>query len=157
MTKKGLALLTTFDKALLNELQKDFPVTEYPFAVVAERLASDEKTVLDHLQALRTNGYLRHVGAFFDSPALGYGGTLIALRVAPAQLAAVASMVNRYNGVTHNYEREGEYNLWFTLLTPSPEEKQAVLEAVGSLPGVERMLDLVAERTYKIRVQFNLK
>ena len=157
MTKKGLALLTTFDKALLNELQKDFPVTEHPFAAVAERLASDEKTVLEHLQALRTNGYLRHVGAFFDSPALGYGGTLIALRVVPAQLAVVAAMVNRYNGVTHNYEREGEYNLWFTLLTPSPQEKRAVLEAVGSLPGVERMLDLVAEKTYKIRVQFNLK
>lgn len=150
-------MLTTFDKALLNELQKDFPVEAHPFAIIAQRLGSDEDAVLQRLKELRANGYLRHVGAFFNSPAMGYGGTLIALCVAPAQLAAVAAAVNRHNGVTHNYEREGEYNLWFTLLTPSPEKKAAMLDEVRSLPGVERVLDLVAEKTYKIRVQFNLK
>ena len=69
----------------------------------------------------------------------------------------VRLFVNKYPGITHNYEREGEYNLWFTLLTPDDEVRQKIMDEITSLPGVEKYMDLSARRKYKINVQFMLK
>lgn len=149
--------LETFDKRLLNLLQGNLPVCERPFARLAEDLGSDEQTVLTRVQILKKEGYLRRIGTFFDSNKLGYKGTLVALRVEPDSLASVAEAINRYPGATHNYEREGKYNLWFTLLTPSPEQERDILSEVGVLPGVQDMLNLKAKRKYKINVQFKLQ
>ena len=150
-------MLTAFDKTLLNLLQAGLPISSRPFAELAEQIGSDENTVLQRLQELKKDGYLRRVGPFFDSHKMGYEGTLVALRVKPACMESVAEAVNRYPGATHNYEREGKYNLWFTLLTPDPELSQKILGEVRALPGVEDMLNLVSRKMYKINVQFKLK
>ena len=148
--------LTSFDKSLLNLLQGNLPVCSHPFARRAEELGSDEDTVLSRLRELKRNGYLRRIGTFFNSGRLGYKGTLVALRVDPERLQDVAEAVNGYPGATHNYEREGRYNLWFTLLTPCAETEKRILAEVGALPGVEDILNLKANKKYKINVQFNL-
>lgn len=70
---------------------------------------------------------------------------------------AVAAFINRYPGATHNYEREGKYNLWFTLLTENIERRDAILQQIQSQPGVEELISLVARKKYKINVQFELK
>lgn len=150
-------MLTAFDKKLLNEVQIDFPIAAHPFAEIASRLDSDEETVIRRLRELESMGYIRRFGAFFDSHALGYKGTLVAVRVEKEMLPEVAEFINGFAGVTHNYEREGEYNLWFTLLTDKEEEKAAILQQVADLPGVEKLLDLVSEKTYKVRVKFCLQ
>ena len=148
--------LTSFDKSLLNLLQGNLPVCSHPFARLAEELGSDEDTVLSRLRELKRNGYLRRIGTFFNSGRLGYKGTLVPLRVDPERLQDVAEAVNGYPGATHNYEREGRYNLWFTLLTPCAETEKRILAEVGALPGVEDILNLKANKKYKINVQFNL-
>ncbi|MSV24159.1 Lrp/AsnC family transcriptional regulator [Selenomonas sp. WCA-380-WT-3B 3/] len=148
--------LTSFDKSLLNLLQGNLPVCSHPFARLAEELGSDEDTVLSRLRELKRNGYLRRIGTFFNSGRLGYKGTLVALRVDPERLQDVAEAVNGYPGATHNYEREGRYNLWFTLLTPCAEMEKRILAEVEALPGVEDILNLKANKKYKINVQFNL-
>jgi len=150
-------MLTAFDKQLLNEVQVDFPICAHPFAEIAARLDSDEAAVLRRLRELEGMGYIRRFGAFFDSHALGYKGTLVAVRVEKEYLPQVAEYINEFAGVTHNYEREGEYNLWFTLLTDKEEEKARILQRVAGLPGVEKLLDLVSEKTYKVRVKFRLQ
>ncbi|BEU87673.1 siroheme decarboxylase subunit alpha [Selenomonas sp. TAMA-11512] len=149
-------MLDHFDKKLLNVLQTGLPIAERPFAVLAEQLDSDEDTVLERIQALRDRGYIRRIGSFFDSEKLGYKGTLVALCVKSDKMQEVASFVNRYPGVTHNYEREGEYNLWFTLLTPNEESKKHVLDEVRCREGVIALMDLASKRKYKINVQFKL-
>ena len=149
--------LTTFDKALLNLLQGDIPLCSHPFAELAFRLGTDEDTVLARLRELKTAGFLRRIGTFFDSNLLGYQGTLVALKVEPSAIHSVAEAVNRYPGATHNYEREGAYNLWFTLLTPSAEHESNILAEIRSLSGVEDMLKLKANKKYKINVQFKLQ
>ncbi|MCR5834411.1 MAG: Lrp/AsnC family transcriptional regulator [Selenomonadaceae bacterium] len=149
--------LSNFDKALLNILQGDIPVCSHPFAEMANRLGTDEATVITRLRELKASGYLRRIGTFFDSNSLGYQGTLVALKVEPAALVAVAEAINRYPGATHNYEREGAYNLWFTLLTPNPEYESNILAEIRSLDGVEDMLRLKANKKYKINVQFKLQ
>lgn len=148
--------LTAFDKDLLNLLQGNLPVCSHPFAKLADELGTDEQTVLSRVQELKAEGYLRRIGTFFDSNSLGYKGTLVALKVDPAKMQTVAEAVNRYPGATHNYEREGRYNLWFTLLSPNLETEAKILDEVQSLNGVEDMLNLKANKKYKINVQFKL-
>ena len=148
--------LTAFDKSLLNLLQCNLPVCSHPFAKMAEQLETDEATVITRLRELKAAGYLRRIGTFFDSNGLGYQGTLVALSVEPSEIGAVAAAINRYPGATHNYEREGKYNLWFTLLTPSVEKEKNILAEVRSLRGVEDMLPLKAKKKYKVNVQFKL-
>lgn len=148
--------LTSFDKDLLNLLQGNLPICRHPFAKMAETLGTDEETLLARLRLLKKEGYLRRIGTFFDSNRLGYGGTLVALRVQPDKIQSVAEAVNRYPGATHNYEREGRYNLWFTLLTPNAEKEKEILAEVEALPGVERLLNLKTTKKYKINVQFKL-
>ena len=73
------------------------------------------------------------------------------------QLPQVAAVINGFSGATHNYEREGRYNLWFTLLSPSEQQERATLAKVRNLPGVESVLNLKAHKKYKINVQFKLQ
>ena len=149
--------LSDFDKELLNLLQGEIPICSHPFAQMASRLGTDEGKVLNRLRELKAAGYLRRIGTFFDSNRLGYHGTLIALKVEPSAVDKVAQAVNRYPGATHNYEREDQYNLWFTLLTPNAECESNILAEIRSLEGVEDMLKLKANKKYKINVQFKLQ
>ena len=149
--------LTTFDKALLNLLQGNLPVCSRPFAELAAQLGTDEATVLTRLRWLKQAGYLRRIGTFLNSARLGYAGTLVALQVDEDHMQSVAEAVNQYVGATHNYEREGEYNLWFTLLTQTPEQERAILREVRALPGVHGMMNLKSRKKYKINVQFKLR
>lgn len=149
-------MLTHFDKELLNIIQTQLPLESRPFAKVAEMLAVDESTVIERLIWLKDNGFIRRFGAFFDSGCLGYVSTLAAIKVCSEQIAAVAQAVNAYPGVTHNYEREGEYNLWFTLLTPNQAEQDRVLADIRNLPGVDSLISLPAIEKYKVSVEFNL-
>ena len=138
--------LTAFDKSLLNLLQANLPVCSHPYAKLAEQLGTEEDVVISRLQDLKAAGYLRRIGTFFNSNQLGYKGTLVALRVEPDRMQTVAEAINQYPGATHNYEREGKYNLWFTLLTPCIEREQEILSEVEILPGVESMLNLKSNK-----------
>lgn len=154
---KGGIMLSEFDKKLLNMIQSDIPLVSRPFAALAAALGTGEETVISRLRELRSAGYIRRIGPFFDSGRLGYVGTLVALAVEPGRLAAVAGAVNAYSGVTHNYEREGAFNLWFTLLSPDSAAQEKVLAAVAALPGVREAISLPATRKYKVNVRFILE
>lgn len=149
-------MLTDFDKRLLNRIQTRLPLAPRPFAVLAEELGTDEATVLERLQALKAEGLIRRIGPFFDSVKMGYVGTLVAVKVNEEALPDVAVFINQYPGVTHNYEREGEFNLWFTLMAPSPQALEDILAAVTARPGVVRLLSLPATEKFKVSVQFTL-
>ena len=144
--------LSNVDRAILDALQQGLPVTERPFAVVAQELGIYERVVITRAAALKREGYIRRMGAFFSSHRLGYRGTLVALSVDEEKLAAIAHFINRFPGVTHNYEREGRYQLWFTLLTMDDAEKQLVLDALSRTEGVNSIIELPSEKSYKIRV-----
>lgn len=149
--------LTLFDKSLLNLLQSNIPVCSHPFAVMAKELGTDEQTVINRLRELKAQGYLRRIGTFFDSNRLGYQGTLVALSVEPDKMQKVAEAVNCYPGATHNYEREGKFNLWFTLLTATSSQEQRILSEVRALSGVSDMICLKSNKKYKVNVQFKLQ
>ena len=148
--------LSNFDKSLLNLLQSNIPICSHPFEAMAKKLGTDEQTVLNRLRELKAAGCLRRIGTFFDSNRLGYSGVLVALAVESQAIESVAEIVNRCPGITHNYEREGQFNLWFTLLTPSPEAEQKILAEIAALQGVRNMIRLKSNKKYKVNVQFKL-
>ena len=145
-----------FDKSLLNLLQSNIPICSHPFEAMARELGTDEQTVLNRLRELKAAGCLRRIGTFFDSNRLGYHGVLVALAVDDNAIESVAEIVNRCPGITHNYEREGVFNLWFTLLTSSPEIEQKILDDIAALDGVRDMIRLKSNKKYKVNVQFKL-
>ena len=148
--------LSVFDRSLLNMLQSDIPICSHPFAAMANQLGTDEQTVLNRLRELKSAGCLRRIGTFFDSNRLGYHGVLVALSVEPEHIEHVAKYINRCSGITHNYEREGRFNLWFTLLTPSVDVEKNILNEIAALDGVRNMIRLKSNKKYKVNVQFTL-
>lgn len=151
-----MVALSAFDKALLNLLQSDIPICSHPFAALADQLCTDEHTVINRLRELKAAGCLRRIGTFFNSDSLGYHGVLVALAVEPTAVESVAKFINSCSGITHNYEREGAFNLWFTLLTPSVEVERKILDDIAALPGVVDMIRLKSNKKYKVNVQFKL-
>ncbi|SEP46529.1 siroheme decarboxylase subunit alpha [Propionispora vibrioides] len=153
-------MLTAFDKALLNKIQENLPLVSRPYAELAKQLGVEETAVIERLNFLKKQGYIRRIGPFFDSAKLGYIGTLVAVRVREEDVPAVAAAINAYSGVTHNYERYSEggtqYNLWFTLLSPDVGSQARVLARIEALPGVERLVSLPSGKKYKISVRFTL-
>lgn len=149
--------LTDFDKDLLNILQEHLPISKRPFKEIAEKLDVTEEEVLNRLKMLKNDGYIRRIGAFFDSNKLGYTGTLIALKAKEDKIKEVADAVNKYAGVTHNYEREGKFNLWFTLLSPNAKYEENFVKNIKETDGVEDVLSLKAKHKYKINVAFKLE
>lgn len=150
-------MLSLSDKKLLNIIQTDLPLTDRPFAELGKIIGISENEVIERLNELKKAGYIRRIGPFFDSEKLGYIGTLIALKVKDGYMEEVAETVNNYEGATHNYERKGNYNLWFTLLTPDEAQRDKILNDVRALPGVESAMSLVSKKKYKVNVKFNLK
>ncbi len=142
------------DQRLLDLIQTDFPLVRRPYAALGEKLGLSERVCYDRVKALKAAGLVRRVGASFDARRLGYVSTLVAAEVASDRLDAVADLVNAFPGVTHNYARSGEMNLWFTLVAKDRAEIEAVLADVRGWEGVRRVLELPATKTYKLRAVF---
>jgi len=144
------------DKKILNILQKEFPLVEQPFLVVAERCGLSEDDVLARVQKLKDEGIIRRIGAVFDGTKLGRVSALFAARVPPEKIANFVRVVNANKGVTHNYRRSHEYNIWFTANARTAEELTDFLNDVKEKTGVLDILDMRAVRVFKIDATFNM-
>lgn len=145
--------LDVMDKKLLDIIQSDFPLEKRPYDALGQQLGIPAEEAFARVEAMRKNGVIRRLGANFQSKKLGFVSTLCAAKVPPEKLEHFIDVVNSDPGVTHNYEREHEYNIWFTLISPSREAEAASLEVIREATGVE-ILNLPATRLFKIRVDF---
>lgn len=148
--------MDAIDRKLLNLIQEDFPLAAAPFAEVAARLGIGEAEVLDRVGRLKEQGIIRRIGAVFDLRKLGFVSTLCAARVPEEKVAAFVGTVNACPGVTHNYRREHEYNVWFTLIAPGEEELSDLLADIKAKTGIDDILSLRAVRTFKINARFEM-
>lgn len=145
------------DRMILNEIQRNFPVTHRPFLALARKLKLKEKEIWQRVQKLKEAGIIRRIGASFSASAVGFTSTLCAAKVAPSKIGKFVAAVNNYPGVTHNYEREGDFNIWFTLIAPSPKKINQILTEISAKTGVKEILNLPALKTFKIAVDFNFE
>ncbi|MFO8015346.1 MAG: AsnC family transcriptional regulator [Phycisphaerae bacterium] len=148
--------MDALDKRILTAMQADLPLVERPFEALAERLDVGPDDLQARVRRMAEAGLIRRIGPVFDSGRLGYQSTLVAARVRPEQLDRAAERVGRLPGVTHNYERRGPYNLWFTLTVPPSGDLDRALDRLRAETGAEAMHSLPALARYKIRATFDL-
>ena len=147
------------DADLLDLIQNEFPLVARPYAAFAERLDTDEDTVLQRIAANRANGKIRQVSAIFDTRHLGYKSSLVAARVPAERADEAAAIINAHPGVSHNYLREHEYNVWFTVAVPpdSALGLDRTIELLGQLAEVEQIRPLPTLKLHKIGVDLDVK
>ncbi len=144
------------NKKILNILQKEFPLAEEPFAIVAELCCISEEETLARVQKMKEEGIIRRIGAVFDGAKLGRVSTLCAARVPEDKIESFVKTVNANKNVTHNYRRDDEYNIWFTVSAANAKEMEAFLNHVKEKTGVTDILDMRAVKTFKINASFDL-
>jgi DNA-binding Lrp family transcriptional regulator len=158
--KDGAAIpLDEFDKRLLNLMQGSFPIAPRPYAEVAAKAGATEERVLARVQELLDERIIRQVTPIFDTRALGYSSMLVAAKVEPENPWRAANIINAHPGVSHNYLRNHEFNIWFTIATEpdSPLGLQQTLEVLGELAGAESIRQLPTLKLFKIRMDLEME
>lgn len=139
------------DRELLNALQGDIPLVSTPYAVLGQQIDMSEKEVLKRTERLKREGLVRQLAALFDSRALGYRSCLVAARVAPERIDDAANVINAHPGVTQNYRRNNDLNLWFTLAV-GPQSKvglEKTIELLGHQAECDSVRPLPTLKLYK--------
>ena len=141
------------DRLLLNNLQGGFPVTHRPFAQVAEQFGLSEDEVLARLRRLVDTGALSRFGTILNAPQLGGERTLAAMRVPAERFEEVAAYVNGLDTISHNYERNHVFNMWFVI---SSEDEADIARTIAQIER-ETGLDVINLRTleeYFVDIRF---
>jgi len=147
------------DRKLLEKAQDEFPLTIRPWASMAQELGISEKEVMERLDVLVERGVIRKIGPSLDPKRVGLrASTLIAMKVPENRIENVANMVSKYQEVSHCYQREHDYNLWFTIAAHNQIELEKTLEEIrlGANIPESNVLNLPSTRVFKIDVRFQL-
>ncbi|GAB7078617.1 siroheme decarboxylase subunit alpha [Megalodesulfovibrio paquesii] len=144
------------DKRLLDIIQTAFPLTPRPYQTLGEALGLTEVEALARVRRLKALKIIRRLGANFQSRALGFRSTLCAAKVPADKLDTFIARVNALPGTTHNYLRQHEYNVWFTLIGPSWDDVCRTLDELSAATGLT-ILNLPVKKLFKIRVDFRMQ
>jgi DNA-binding Lrp family transcriptional regulator len=158
--KQGAAIaLDELDKRLLNLMQGQFPIAPCPYQHVAAQARITEDEAMARVRRLLTERIIRQVTPIFDTRALGYSSMLVAAKVDPENPWRAANVINAHPGVSHNYLRNHEFNIWFTIATEpdSPLGLQGTLEALARLAGAESVRQLPTLKLFKIRMDLDME
>ncbi|HZV72872.1 MAG TPA: Lrp/AsnC family transcriptional regulator, partial [Conexibacter sp.] len=158
--KHGAAIpLEELDRRLLNLMQGRFPIEPRPYARVAELAELSEEEVMTRVQHLLDERIIRQVTPIFDTRALGYSSMLVAAKVDPEYPHRAAQVINAHPGVSHNYLRNHEFNLWFTIATEPDSQLglEGTLEVLAHEAGAESVRQLPTLRLFKIRMDLEME
>ena len=144
------------DRTILDALQFDFPLSERPFDIVAERLGLDAGLLWSRVEAMLDHGVIRRLGASLDSRKLGFCSTLAAVRVKEDLVDRAAEIIGRHPEVTHSYLRDHEFNIWFTVIAADTAKIEKLLDEVRTALSLEAsdVLNLPMTRMFKLDARF---
>ncbi|MDI6735422.1 MAG: hypothetical protein QME42_04375 [bacterium] len=146
--------ITSLDIKILDTIQQEFPVCPQPFKTLSTNLGLTEDEVLNQVLSLKEQGVIRRISALFNSSKLGMVTTLVAMKAPGDKIDSIANIINEYAGVTHHYERDDDYNLWFTLMAKSKEELTKFIDEIKEKTGVSSLLNLPTLRRFKVDTTF---
>jgi siroheme decarboxylase len=158
--KDGSAIpLDETDKKLLNLMQGSFELGLRPFAHVAQLAGVPEDEVLTRVKRLLDGRIIREITPIFDTRALGYSSMLVAAKVDPEFPHRAAQFINTHPGVTHNYLRDHDFNLWFTLATEpgSPLGLDGTIDVIKAKTGAHSIRQLPTLKLFKIRMDLEME
>jgi DNA-binding Lrp family transcriptional regulator len=141
---------------LLNEMQDSFPLVERPYAEIGARIGISEEDAVARVREARAAGLIRQICGIYDTKTLGYSSALVATKVAPERLAHAAKVVNAHPGVSHNYRRNHEFNMWYTVAMPPGADLSAVIARLCELSGADSMREMPTLRLFKIGVTLDI-
>jgi DNA-binding Lrp family transcriptional regulator len=136
----------------LDRVQRSFPIVSDPYRVLCEGLEISERQVRERIGLLKRDGAIRQISAIFNTGALGYRSSLVAMAVPEEALERAVGAVNAYPGVSHNYLRPGSFNMWFTIAVPPGQSPEAVVSELSVKAGGSSALVLPAVKKYKLAV-----
>ncbi|WP_457746117.1 siroheme decarboxylase subunit alpha [Sulfurimonas sp.] len=121
---------------ILSRIQKKFPLVAKPFQVIADELGITQDEVLSILNEEKKANIIRQTSAIFDTKRLGYKSSLVAFKIPAEKISAAVKIINSHPGVSHNYERNHDFNIWFTMAV-----------APDSILGLDRTIEILAKLT----------
>jgi siroheme decarboxylase len=145
------------DKRLLNLIQEGFPLVTRPFEALGLPLDLSEAELLDRIADLKRQEIIRQIVGIFDTQSLGYKSSLVAMRVPPDRVDEAAAVVSAHPGVSHNYQRNHAFNLWFTLAVPSSCDLAWTVDRLHETAGAESTRILPTLRLFKIGVRLEME
>src|SRR3954452_2705586 len=158
--KDGAAVpLDDVDRRLLNLMQGSFPIASRPYQHVASLAEISEEDAMERVKRLLEKRIIRQVTPIFDTRALGYSSMLVAAKVDPENPHRAAQVINAHPGVSHNYLRNHDFNIWFTIAT-EPDSKlglEGTLEALAAEAGAESVRELPTLKMFKIRMDLEME
>ncbi|MFZ5951737.1 MAG: Lrp/AsnC family transcriptional regulator [Candidatus Rifleibacteriota bacterium] len=143
------------DREILQMLQGRFPLDSEPYKVIGDKLWMDEVSVISRIARMIENGSIRYVGPFFDSRKLGYKGCLAAIDVPESEIGKVAEVINQFPEITHNYQRKGTPNVWFTVISCSEERREEIFAKICAETGVKEVMKFPARKFFKVKVDLD--
>ena len=145
------------DKKILNELQDNFPLSPRPYDIIAEHLSVSTEELWERVNSLLQEGVIRRLGASLDSRKLGYSSTLASVSVPDDKVSQVSELIDTYPEVTHSYLREGDFNIWFTVIAYNNDRIAEILEEIRCSLGLDgsAVLNLPVTNLFKLDARFN--
>lgn len=146
------------DCQILEALQNNFPLSERPYEIIAQRLQIPLDELWDRIQTLMNEGVVRRIGASLDSRKLGFSSTLAAVSCKENIIQQAAKIIEQFPEVTHSYLRNDNFNIWFTLIAVDQDRIQRILEQIRTSLSLERsqILNLPMKRLFKLNARFKV-
>lgn len=152
----GRIVLDERDQLLLNTIQTEFPLVSRPFAALGSQLGESEEAVLRRYQRLKHERVIRQVSAIFDTRKLGYRSSLVATSVPEERVQEAADLISAHPGVSHNYRRNHEFNIWWTIAVPPHIDLQTHVNTLHRLTAATSTRVLPTLKLYKIGVELDV-
>src|SRR3954447_3486572 len=152
-------MMDTIDKDLLNLIQREFPLDREPFEAIGRDLGLPGDEVIRRIDALKRGRVIRQISAIFDTRVLGYESSLVAARIPSEKLNSAAKAINSHPGVSHNYERNNDFNLWYTVAVP-PDSRLGLddtVEVLHRISNAEKTRILPTLKLFKIGVTLDMR
>jgi DNA-binding Lrp family transcriptional regulator len=143
-------------RLLLNAIQNEVPLVDRPYKALGEKIGCSEDEVIEKVRTLKEQKILRNVSAIFDTRSLGYHSSLVACKAAEKRIDEVAAVFSRHPGVSHNYARRHEFNIWFTIAVPGDSSLQQHLDALQKESGASSLRPLPTLRLFKIGMKLDM-
>ena len=151
-------MMDSTDKEILNYIQREFPLEREPFAAIGREIGLAQDEVIRRIETLKRGKVIRQISAIFDTRVLGYHSSLVAAKIPPEKLNSGAKAINSHPGVSHNYERNNELNLWYTVAVP-PDSRlglEGTVNVLHEISGAEKTRILPTLKLFKIGVTLDM-
>jgi Transcriptional regulators len=147
--------LDEIDRKLINLIQLNFPISKNPFEEIAQTIGTTEEIVISKLTRLKEMKIIRRIGPIINTRGIGGTNTLAAVKVSENEIERAAAFINKYDEVSHNYLRNEEYNVWFTVSAPTQERLDRILSEIQAELNCP-LLNLPTVNQFKIQVNFHV-